>query len=487
MVFLHPEQRALVERRFDGPAFIRGAAGTGKTVVALHRAAALAKRFNDLSEWKKRKSRPVLFTTFIRSLPPVFENLYRQLPTAVRGAVDFVSVDVLAQRVCRKARKPPRLNPTAADHAFKAACQSVIGHDSPLCRSGVSRAYLRDEVTRVLKGRGIDSLDAYMAAEVPDRRVPFSKAMREQTWELLSEWDSKLSEVGIEDFADVVRRARDIVRDRRKPTYEAAIVDESQDLTLVSLELIRALVNGRSAKDRPDALFLVGDGAQKLYPGGFTLSEAGVDVRGNSVTLRVNYRNPPEILRAAMACAGSEQVDDLGEVYRRGDFRPKTVRSANAKPSLVRVGDIDAQIGHVIEQIRLLRHQDVNLGLGDIGVFAPSNDLVDRTISRFEDAEIACQPLAKYEGLSTGAIKVGTFNRAKGLEFKVVFLLDLSIFPGRRRPAKAAAENDERMALHVSQLFVAMTRARDGLFLLCGDGPSEVISKAIEHFEDSAG
>ena len=230
MVFLHPEQRALVERRFDGPAFIRGAAGTGKTVVALHRAAALAKRFNGLSEWKERKSKPVLFTTFIRSLPPVFENLYRQLPTAVRGAVDFVSVDVLAQRVCRKARKPPRLNPTAADRAFEAACHSVIGHDSPLCRSGVSRAYLRDEVTRVLKGRGIDSLDAYMAAKVPDRRVPFSEAMREQTWELLAEWDKRLSEAGIEDFADVVRRARDIARDHQKPKYEAAIVDESQDL-----------------------------------------------------------------------------------------------------------------------------------------------------------------------------------------------------------------------------------------------------------------
>ena len=171
MVFLHPEQRALVERRFDGPAFIRGAVGTGKTVVALHRAAALAKRFDGLSEWKKRKSKPILFTTFIRSLPPVFENLYQQLPTAVPGAVDFVSVDVLAQRICRKARKPPRLNPAAADRAFETACQSVIGHDSPLCRSGVSRAYLRDEVTRVLKGRGIDSLDAYMAAGVPDRRV----------------------------------------------------------------------------------------------------------------------------------------------------------------------------------------------------------------------------------------------------------------------------------------------------------------------------
>ena len=139
------------------------------------------------------------------------------------------------------------------------------------------------------------------------------------------------------------------------------------------------------------------------------------------------------------------------------------------------------------KRFRRLRCQDADLGLGDIGVFAPSNDLVDRAISCFADAELACQPLTEYEGQSNAAIKVGTFNRAKGLEFKVVFLLDLSVFPKRRRPAKAAAENEERLALHVSQLFVAMTRARDGLFLLCGDGPSDVIAKAIEHFEDTGG
>ena len=138
MIFLHPEQRALVERRFDGPALVRGAAGTGKTVVALHRAAVLAKRFNRSPGWEGRKRRPVLFTTFIESLPPVFENLYRRLPTAVDGAVDFISVDKLARRVCKEDDKPPRLNRAAADHAFEAACDSVISNDSPLGRSGAA-------------------------------------------------------------------------------------------------------------------------------------------------------------------------------------------------------------------------------------------------------------------------------------------------------------------------------------------------------------
>ena len=99
MIFLHPDQRTVVDRRFDGPAFVRGAAGTGKTVVALHRAAVLAKRFVDSPGWEGRERPPVLFTTFIESLPPVFENLYRRLPTGVDEAVEFISVQSLRTRL----------------------------------------------------------------------------------------------------------------------------------------------------------------------------------------------------------------------------------------------------------------------------------------------------------------------------------------------------------------------------------------------------
>ncbi len=144
--------------------------------------------------------------------------------------------------------------------------------------------------------------------------------MREQVWELRKEWDQRLGEVGIEDFPDVVRRARDITRQQPEPRYRVAIVDESQDLTLVGLQFIRALVSGADGTDRPDALFIVGNGAQKIDPGGFTLAQAGVDVRGNSTVLRVNYRNTREIVDAAMACTGSELVDDLGDEYTRGEL-----------------------------------------------------------------------------------------------------------------------------------------------------------------------
>ncbi len=487
MIFLHPDQRSLVDRHFNGPARVRGAAGTGKTVVALHRAAALAKRFA-ADNGQSRKHPPVLFTTFIKSLPPVFENLYRRLPSAVEEAVEFVNVDKLASDICRQSGQPSRLDTNIADKTFDAAFTAVIRNGTPLQRARITRRYLRDEVRSVLKSRGVDSLEEYRDMERTGRRTRFTQAMREQVWELRKEWDRRLDEVGIEDFPDVVRRARDITRQQPEPRYRAAIVDESQDLTLVSLQFIRALVSGADGTDRPDALFIVGDGAQKIYPGGFTLAQAGINVRGNrSTVLKVNYRNTREIIDAAMACAGSQLVDDLGDEYARGDVDVESVRGSLIKPCFVRALKWHDQVNYVVKKIRKLR-ESRDVGFGDIGMFAASNKKVDIVIDKFKHTELFSkfQKLKDVEGHPNDLIKVGTFDRAKGLEFKVVFLFGISekSFPVPRKPTETDAEYDERRALEISRLFVAMTRARDELFLLSDDNPSEVLYEALDYFDE---
>ena len=482
MIFLHPDQRTLVGRHFRGPARVRGAAGTGKTVVALHRAAVLAKRF--ASEDDRRPS--ILFTTFISSLPPVFKSLYERLPTAVKGAVEFVNIDKLAYRLCAQAGQRPRLDPSAATNAYSQAFNIVVRPGTPLHRAGLTPRYLRDEVTAVIKGRGVDSLDEYQRLERTGRRTPFTAMMREQAWALREEWDKRLADAGIVDFPDVVRRARDLTRRAAQPSYHAVIVDEAQDITLVGLQLIRALVSSvdeMGVKETPDALFIVGDGAQKIYPGGFTLAQAGVDVRGNSAVLRVNYRNTRQIISAAMACTGSEPVDDLGDEYVRGDAKPQTLRGG-MKPCLVRAGSFGQQIAYVADQAERLCDTET-LNLGDIGVCARSNQLVDQIVGGLETRGLGCQRLAEFDGHSNNLIKVGTFHRAKGMEFKITFLLGLSEgkFPAPRE-RESKAEYDERRALQISALFVAMTRARDGLFVLCGNEPSEVLYEALDYFDE---
>ena len=482
MLFLHPGQRAIVDRNYSGTARVRGSAGTGKTVVAIHRAAALAKRA------AAPGSKSILFTTFIKTLPPVFENLYLRLPNALLGAVKFVHVDSLANQVCRQAGMVPALDPHAIDRAFDAAWADVVRPGTPLRSSRLTKNYLRDEVREVIKGRGIDSLDEYLAAERTGRRTRFTSAMRHQTWELREEWDRKLEATGVVDFPDVVRKARDIARTRQTATYQSAIVDEGQDFTLVGIQFIQALVTPAGEPDPPNGLFIVGDGAQKIYPGGFTLAQAGIDVRGNSSVLRVNYRNSHEIIAAAMACTGSEEVNDLGEAYLRGDAQVRGITMREGvKPALFRGGDFGGQVRYVAETAQRLA-RTANLDLGDIGVFAPKITLVEQAQGGLQTMGIACQPLADFDGRPTSCIKVGTFKRAKGLEFKVVFLLGLGdgSFPTPKRHWQTREEYEERRSLETTELFVAMTRARDGLFLLCDDEPCDAIYEGLDHIDEVA-
>ena len=207
-------------------------------------------------------------------------------------------------------------------------------------------------------------------------------------------------------------------------------------------------------------------------------------MRRDSAVLRVNYRNTRPIIRAAMACAGSETVNDLGDEYRRGDANPVALREG-ARPRLVCAGNLSGQIAHIAAEInRLCTGGD--LGPGDVGVFASSNAAVDRTLNHLADHGIDCQNLRGFDGRPNRSVKVGTFHRAKGLEFKVVFLLGLSdqSFPRPRRRGQSDAEYQEQRALQLSELFVAMTRARDGLFLLFDEEPSGVLYEALDYLDE---
>jgi len=478
MIFLHPDQRSIVNRHFDGPARIRGAAGTGKTVVALHRAAALAQRYAAAGEGEK-----VLFTTFITTLPPVFEQLYKRLPDSVPGVVDFLHIDQVARRVCDSVGEGVAVDQAAVDEAFDEAADVVLLEGSPLDRAGLSRPYLRTEIQKVIKGRNVESLDAYLTVTRTGRSVGFTEAMRRQVWMLGEAWDQAMAERGTLDHADVILRALAVAGSRPVQGYRSVIVDEAQDLTLAGLQLLRRLVNGPTGADRPDGLFIVGDGAQRVYPGGFTLRQAGVEVRGRTTVLKVNYRNTAEIISAALAVAGAQRVIDLDEEFRRGEATPDATRHG-PMPTLQAFPSAQAEADHLATVIRDLASEQP-VGLGDIAVFTPSNDAASSIVKMLEAAGIRSRSLVDYEGVTSDDVKVGTYIRAKGLEFKAVFLpgLDASAFPRPRRTGEGAEEFEERTAVELGQLFVAMTRARDLLSVTCVGDPSPTVLRAEAAFD----
>jgi superfamily I DNA/RNA helicase len=245
---------------------------------------------------------------------------------------------------------------------------------------------------------------------------------------------------------------------------------------------VRALTQGADGVDPPNGLLLLGDGAQRIYAGGFTLRQAGVEVRGRTSVLRVNYRNTDGIIGAALAATGNAEVEDLDERFRRGDEVARVERTG-PPPLLVEATDADGQARAVVASIRELAETG-DIGTGDVAVLVPAKWLADLVVKQLKAARVPHQSLENYDGHPNDGVKVGTYHRGKGLEFKAVFLPGLSkrSFP---RPAPAGASEAEAAEAHdlqLSQLFVAMTRARDQLVVLYDGEPAEVIAASADRF-----
>ncbi len=447
MTFLHPDQARVVRRRWSGPSRIRGAAGSGKTVVGLHRAAYLT------------ATRPgqVLYVSFVRTLPIVLSSLYRRMSPGTADRVEFTGLHRWALGLLRERDVVVRLDAAAARRTY-AGAWSAVGKASALGRLDVPWDYWRDEIDYVIKGRGLSTFDQYAELVRVGRRTRLLPEHRRAMWDLFCEYEKRLTEAAVHDFNDVLLMALQEVRRRRPGPYVAVVVDEVQDLTLVGVQLLHAVVG-----DVPDGLLLIGDGQQCVYPGGFTLAEAGISVAGRSTVLRVNYRNTRQILDAATAVVASDSFQDLDDLEELGR---RDLEAARVGPSPVRV-DAPDHTSHDLALLQAIEDAARLLGVsyGDLAVLTASRRRVDEYLAFLRRHKVPCIELESYDGRSADGVKIGTFKRAKGLEFKHVFLPQLVDGPVTRWQDETQSAHRERVERERRELFVGMTRARDGLWL----------------------
>ena len=467
-LFLHPEQRPLVSRHWSGAARIRGAAGTGKTVIGLHRLAELARRYpNDR----------VLFTTFSRSLADDFKKRFQKLPLAPSNA-EFANIDRIVHRLDRR-----EVDSLLTQQTYEVAFEEVMAESQT---EQLGKEYLKAEIERVIKGNGIQNLEEYLSVERLGRKRSFSRKIRKLVWELSEIWDRKLRERNAVRYIDKKINARDVAQNAPPGRYRCVIVDEAQDMTLVEMQLVRALVVGAPENPVPkDGMLILDDPAQRIYPGGFRPRWAGLEISGRSYQLTRNYRNLPAIYRAAKRVRGTDLVAVEDEEDRamleaeldfpEGEFeRPiqVLVDSKGETPFLRdKIWETNAQKG---------------FSYNDMAVFFKHNQQVDATMKYLESEDIPCAQMTR-DGISGDGVRVGTYDRAKGLEFRVVFILRLGStqFPQGNEEADSmrqtvdADQIRESRQLELDRLYIAMTRARERLFMIADEDPCDEIRRAL--------
>lgn len=452
MIFLHPDQVKLAERPYSGPARVRGAAGTGKTVVALHRARHLSRTYDGR----------ILFTTYIRNLPNVLEELFRRLSPETSDRVEFNNIHSWAFRYLKSSGSRINIDPQRSGRAFNQAWDAVATDGSLLADCGLPRPYFQEEIDWVIKGRALKSLSQYLGLERSGRGTPLQQDLRTAVWGLYEEYQHQLSRSRVSDFNDLLIQAYHEVRSRGVRPYRAVIVDEAQDLTEVGVRLLNEL----AGSGEPDGLFMVGDGQQSIYPGGYSLGSLGIDVRGRSTILRTNYRNTAQILDAARRVVEGRPYDDNDADLTSEQQRAEVLREGAAPVYAAFEDADDHDEGLVLAISEAAERPEVNPG--DIAVLVPTNRLVDHYASMVASLGYSTLKLEKYDGTPTQQVKVGTYKRAKGLEFKYVLLprLEPETVGEVQRHNEDEQTHQERIDLLRRQLYVAMTRARDGLW--CG-------------------
>lgn len=462
--FLHPTQRDVAyHESYSGPALITGSAGTGKTVTGLHRAVFLAERLpNDGTK--------VLLTTFTRALADALSRQLHRLTAdpVVRGRIDVISVDKLAYEIAtRGGRRVTIADNDVLDGLWEAAAKNGPTYLNRIGRvTSFSGSFLRREWEQVVLAQQLTSLAAYRDATRRGRGEGLRAAQREQVWTVIDNVVRELAKRRLRTHTQLADDAATIARQSPSP-YRHIIVDEGQDLHPAQWRLLRALVS-----PGPNDLFLLADPYQRIYDSYVSLAQLGIQVRGRTRRLTVNYRTTHEILDLSVRVLGGDTavgLDDEGDTLR--GYRSVT---RGGVPTIAPHASREDELEALIEQVGTWLDQGVEPHA--IGIAARTGQLVNLVSRTLREAHI---PVAD-EKRGTDGVRIATMHRMKGLEFQCLAVvgLDAAALPAPHAVTSSAEDphaHKQDLQRERCLLFVALTRARDVLYLSYNGAPSSLL------------
>jgi len=446
-VFLHPSQRALVERSFSGPARVAGSAGTGKTIVAIHRAVRLA-RENPVAK--------ILLASFSQPLADAMAKKVLVLAPETGGIVARITTTSFWGIAEQMYQLEHGVRPRIASDAILR--ERLLAAAATTALKGFSGRFLLSEWTNVVDAWGLSSLEAYSTVERMGRKSRLGPNQRARLWPVFAAVREALAAERHTTWAHVFTGLADALAGRLVKPFDHVIIDEAQDLAPAELRFFAAL-----APAGPNGLFLSGDIGQRIFQHPYSRASLGVDVRGRSHTLKVCYRTSQQIRRAADRLLPAVLRDSDGiEDERRGiisvfDGPPPEVKSFPT-------------VAAEAESVRKVVASWLGQGIAahEIGLFVRTPQLVVRA-------------RAAIDGLAgTAEMMTAQMSLAKGLEFRAVVVMacDEGVLPLDERVADAAdeAELDDIYETERRLLYVACTRAREHLLLTGATPVSEYLA-----------
>lgn len=455
-IFLHPSQRQLVERDYNGPARVSGTAGTGKTIVALHRAVYLAQ--------SNPESR-VLLATFSEALANALRTRLRRLignRPRLGERLEVHAMNAIGQRLYELNIGPLRL-------ATRKELQNALVRATAEAPSKFTTHFLMAEWEEIVDAWQIETWEAYRDVKRLGRKTRLPENQRLALWAIFERAREQLKAEGLVTDAGMFNQVAARVAGSKNPAFDFAVVDEAQDINVPQLRFLAAL-----AAARPNALFFAGDLGQRIFQQPFSWKSLGVEVRGRSHTLRINYRTSHQIRSYADKLLDPEVSDVDGNIEsRRGT---QSVFNGPA-PRIESFDDADDEISAVSEW--LSERMSGGLQAHEIAVFVRSEEFIGRATKAVAESGVPYALLNEGVEYMHGRISVGVMHLAKGLEFRAVAVMACGdeVLPLQSRIEAAAdiAELDEVYATERHLLYVACTRARDFLFVTSGGPASEFL------------
>ena len=442
-VFLHPAQRQIVEKDYAGPFRVAGAAGTGKTIVAVHRAVFLTRTNPDAR---------ILLTTLSDTLADVLRMKLRRLiynEPRLAERLEVEAVDTVGERLYRAQIGSPKIATREMVRDFLARAVGEAGAPHQF-----SLRFLLSEWENVVDAWQLDHWEAYRDLKRLGRKTRLPVEQRSTLWSIFERVKAALRDRGLLTRAGMFNSLAATLTDRRNPTYDFVIVDEAQDIGVAQLRFLAAL-----GAHRLDSLFFAGDLGQRIFQTPFSWKALGVDVRGRSQTLKLNYRTSHQIRMQADRLLGPELADVDGNVEdRRGTFS-----AFNGEPPAIHLFETEQkEAAGVATWLR--EQRDGGIGFREMAVFVRSGNELDRARKAVREAGFSFQVLDERDKTDKDCVSIGTMHLAKGLEFRIVAVMacDDEVVPLQERIETVADDADLEEVYNTERhlLYVACTRAR---------------------------